>query len=81
MQLIIKPLKSILVKEHAYRSQSDVLSNLEDVKLINTQESDNIYKENWVKVRSGSIFGLSHIGDNCNCKGDSEYSCIFVQKP
>ena len=25
------------------------------MELINTQESDNIYMENWVKVRSGSI--------------------------
>lgn len=49
---------------------------LEDVRLINTQESDNIYKESWVKVRSGSIFGLSQIRDNC--KGDSG---ILVQKP
>ena len=39
-----------------------MLNKLEDVKLINTQETDSLYKEHWVKVRGG--FGLSQIGDN-----------------
>ena len=52
-------------------SRSDVLNKLEDVKLINMQESDRTYKEHWVKVRGG--FGLSQIGDNC--RGDSGILC------
>ena len=59
------------------RSQSDVLNKLEDVEIINRRECDNIYERNLdqVKVRSGSICGLSQIGDSC--KGDSGSGLVY----
>ena len=59
------------------RSQSDVLNKLEDVKLINRRECDQIYEDNLdqVKVRGGSICGLSQIGDSC--KGDSGSGLVY----
>ena len=59
------------------RSQSDVLNKLEDVRLINRKECDSIFEENLdrVKVRSGSICGLSQIGDSC--KGDSGSGLVY----
>ena len=59
------------------RSQSDVLNKLEDVEIINRKECDNIYERNLdqVKVRGGSICGLSQIGDSC--KGDSGSGLVY----